>query len=259
MVLNANQLGHFALILARVVGLFISAPILKSRTFFTLAKMAFALWITIVFWFVVPPPTQMPSASFTFVLALLSEVLIGVMIGFVTDMILSAVEFGGHLIDAQMGLTTGQTLDPTSGNSTTIVSRLLRWSAIMIFFAVNGHHMLLSAIYQSFRLVPLAQPVNFAAASDEMVKLGTMLFGIGTQIAMPVILVIFFLDFALGMVSRVAPQVNVFQLGMEVKPTVGAVVFMMMVPFVFNYISPIMSNVLDEVIKVVMALRQNPI
>ena len=119
--------------------------------------------------------------------------------------------------------------------------------------------MLLSAIFQSFKLLPLGQPVNFAAASNELIKLGTALFGIGTQIAMPIILVIFFLDYALGMVSRVAPQVNVFQLGMEVKPTVGAVVFIMMVPYVFNYITPVLSRVIDELLTVLMALHGSPI
>lgn len=247
------------LILARVLGLFVSAPVLQSKTFPMLAKVSMMIWITVLFWFVVPAPRHLPGVAFEFVLAIFVEFLLGVMIGFASNLVLSAVEFGGTLIDAQMGLSTGQTLDPMSGTQVTIVARLLRWCAVIMFLSVNGHHMLLSAIFQSFKLLPLAHPINFVGAADDLVQLGVSIFAVGTQIAMPIILVIFFLDFALGMVSRVAPQVNVFQLGMEIKPSLGAVVFILMIPFTLNFIGPILSRVLDNVIVIMIHMKPVPL
>jgi flagellar biosynthesis protein FliR len=177
------------------------------------------------------------------------------LIGFSCELVFTAVEFGGSLIDAQMGLSTGQTLDPMSGLSTTIVSRLLRWVAVVMFLGIGGHHMLLSALYQSFKLLPLGQPINFVGTVNELVALGGHVFIVGAQLAMPIILIIFFLDFSLGMISRVAPQVNVFQLGFEIKPTLGAIIFIMMIPFFLNYVAPLLETVIDQVLLIIRHLQ----
>ena len=247
---------QFALVLARIAGLFMTAPIFKTRSLFTLAKVAMMLWVTVLFWCVMPAPAHLPASSFTFTLAILNELMIGLIIGFAADMVLVGLEFGGNIIDAQMGLSTGQTLDPTSGNSVTIMAQFLRWGGIMIFFIVNGHHMVLQGIARSFTLLPLGQPVNFTEASQYIVSLAGSIFMIGTQIAMPIILVIFFMDFALGMISRVAPQVNVFQLGFEIKPAVGAVIFMLMTPYLFGSIAPLVAQRFENMLEVMMALSQ---
>ncbi len=255
MLLTVRQVAVFALMLARLAGLFVAAPILNARTFPTVAKMAMATWIAVLFWFVVPVSGQLPQSAVPFVMAVVVEFMIGLLLGFASDLIVTAVEFGGSLMDSQMGMSVGQTLDPMSGTQTTIIARLLRWMTTLMFLAVGGHHMLMSAIYQSFKLLPVGQPVYFAGAAEDLVTLAASMFAVGTQLAMPIILVIFFLDFSLGMISRVAPQVNVFQLGFEIKPTLGGLIFVMMTPFMLAYVSPLIERTVDNLLMVMRHMQ----
>jgi flagellar biosynthetic protein FliR len=258
MILSVNQLTVFLLICARLSGIFIMAPFFNSRSIPSLGKAALIIWISTVLWFVVPvAPQNIPLTPTHFLLALLAEVTVGFLLGFICNIIFMAVQSAGELMDMQMGLSVAQTFDPTFGAQVTIVGRFVFYAALTTFLIVNGHHFLLSVFHQSFRMLPLGGLPNFATPklTLQLIELGKVFFTIALQLAGPIILLIFLSDFAFGIVSRVAPQVNVFMLGFQVKPALGIIGILFTLPLLVKHIANLLEKMGEEMLKLLVFLR----
>ncbi|MBI5399463.1 flagellar biosynthetic protein FliR [Candidatus Saganbacteria bacterium] len=237
MIISLPQLTVFLLIIARIAGIFLQAPIFTSRSFPVLGKVTLAIWITLLLWFVVPIYRPLPAALPLLMLALVFEVALGFVIGFMVNFIFLALQAAGEIMDMQMGLSVATALDPIFGSVISIIGRLAFYIALIFFLAVNGHHLILSALHQSFTIIPVGKFANFTSPhlAMQMISLGTALWRSAIQLAGPIILMIFLIDFSFGIISRVAPQVNVFMLGFQVKPMVGLLGFSLCLPFIVKY------------------------
>ncbi|KAF0133330.1 MAG: flagellar biosynthetic protein FliR [Candidatus Saganbacteria bacterium] len=256
MIITLPQIEVFLLILARISGLFSTAPLFSARSIPSLGKTAIIIWITALMWFVIPV-SNFPSSTISFFLAVLTEATLGIILGFAVNIIFIAVQAAGELIDLQMGLSVAQSFDPIFGANISIVGRFILTMALTLFVIFNGHHMLLSIIHQSFRLIPLGGSINITSPKflSEIISLGTILWSIAIQLAGPIILIIFLSDFAFGIVSRVAPQVNVFMLGFQVKPALGLVGILFILPIMTKYIGGLLAVMAEEALKILGALR----
>lgn len=258
MVLTIFQLEVFLFILARIMGIFIQAPVLSNRQFPALAKTALGVWIAIVLWFIVPINAHlMPQNLLGFIFCLVTEVFIGFSIGFICDIVFLGIQSAGEIIDLQMGLSVSQAFDPIFGSSISIIGRLLFFMALTLFLILDGHHMLLSVLFQSFKLIPAPALVNINSPNLAMTVLSATqnLWVIAIQIAGPIILVIFLSDFAFGIVSRVAPQVNVFMLGFQVKPVLGLIALVFLLPLLAQKFSALLGTMAEEMIKLILAIK----
>lgn len=258
MIISQLQLTVFLLIFARIAGLFIMAPAFSARSFPTLGKGALITWITIVLWFVAPIDLKaIPATSLGFMISLASEVAIGFILGFVCNMIFIAVQAAGELVDVQMGLSVAQSFDPVFGATVTIIGKTFFYIALTLFFIINGHHLLLSIIHQSFRLLPLGVVPNFGSPKLvlDIVELGKTFWTIALQLSGPLLLLIFLSDFSFGIVSRVAPQVNVFMLGFQVKPSLGLLGLLFMLPLLMSYLTNLLGTMGEEMLKLMALMR----
>lgn len=258
MIISLPQLEVFFFIFARLAGIFIQAPGLSSRSIPTLAKAAMVTWITAVLWFVVPVNiNSLPQNFMAFILALAIEVTIGYLIGFVCNIIFLAIQSAGELIDLQMGLSVSQAFDPVFGASVSIVGKMLFYVAVTVFFMLNGHHLLFTILQQSFRLLPTPAAINLSSPAliSELLGLGQIMWLTALQLAGPILLVIFLLDFTFGIVSRVAPQVNVFMLGFQVKPALGLIVILFTLSLFIKHIAALLGIMNEEVLKLLMFLK----
>ncbi|MCU0640474.1 MAG: flagellar biosynthetic protein FliR [Candidatus Margulisbacteria bacterium] len=257
MVIPVGQIAIYFLILARLGGVFIQAPLFNSRSFFTSAKVAFALWTALVLWFVTPVSPVLPTSLSGFILTLVAEVAVGFLIGFIANVMFIAIQSAGEIIDMQMGLSVAQALDPVFGAVISIIGRLTFFTALVIFLSMDGHHLLLSAFHHSFTILPAGQIANFSqpALVEQLLTIGSGLWLTAIKIAAPVILLIFLADFTFGIVSRVAPQVNVFMLGFQVKPLLGLFGISLLVPFIVKYISRLIESMGAEIVKLLLFLR----
>ena len=245
--LSVVQLEIFLLIIARIAGIFVTAPIFSDNTISRTFKTALMFSIAFLLWFVIPFPEQkLPNDMFIFMVAVGQEFLIGYLLGSVTRIIFNGVEAAGDMMGAQMGLSVASMLDPSTGRQTVVTARLLRWVIVIIFLTVDGPHFILTALYKSYDALPLLQSWNFSGASNHIAGMVTDIFAIAVQLAAPILLVIFLLDFAFGLVSRVAPQVNVFQLGFQMKPALGMFVFMLMIPLLMERVVWIISLMVER-------------
>ena len=248
MILTYTQLSVFFLIFARFSGLMLLAPFFNMKGLFSLAKVSLVFWVSVLIMFVVPLPQSLPSSIYIYFFALLIELVIGLIIGFTANLIMLAIEFAGAIMDTQAGLSSASVLDPTSGKNAALLELLMKYLSIMIFVIINGHHMVLSAVFESFSIIPLGQPVDFSAGSQYLFTLGTSLFLIGLKLAAPIILVIFIVDFSFGILNKVAEQVNVFQLGFQVKPTVAVIIFLGISPNFGNVLIGIIETIMDYLV-----------
>ena len=165
---------------------------------------------------------------------------VGAMIGYIAQLILLAVDAGGDMVNMQMGLSSAMVLDPTTSSQVSIVGKCFSLLGLIIFIQLGGVYWLLSALIRSFEifpldatLIPLAKLVNL----DYMVQLSSNVLFMGLQIASPILLATLGQDIILGVISKTAPQVNVFQLSFLFKPVLGAAIMVWILPMLVNIIS----------------------
>ncbi len=259
MIITGAQITVFFLVFARTAGLMQLAPIFSNRDLFPNVRSALAFSFSTLILFVIPMPSQFPTTLFGLILAVIAEFLIGAIMGFTVQILIAGVEFAGTLIDIQAGLSAAAQLDPSSGQSSSIIATFLRHIVIISFVLVDGHHMLLSALFNSFRLLPVATPIQLTGASEFLFLMGSRLFMVGLQIAAPILLVVFMIDFCFGLLSRVAPQVNVFQLGFQVKPIIAMFILLIVVPGLMDILVHILQDSTYELFKLFQVLQAPPV
>ena len=231
------------------MGMIVTAPFFQIKSIFSLGKVVLTFWISILVMFIVPLPQDLPMDMLSFFLALIVELGVGLIIGFTANLVMVAIEFGGMLMDTQAGLSSASVLDPTSGKNAALLELLMKQLAVMLFLIMNGHHLVLSTIFESFSIIPLGEPVNFTDGSEFLFSLGTDLFSIGLKLASPIILVIFLVDFSFGILNKVAEQINIFQLGFQLKPTVSIIIFLGIAPGFVLILIGVIEIVMDYLIK----------
>ncbi|MEZ5661341.1 MAG: flagellar biosynthetic protein FliR [Burkholderiaceae bacterium] len=212
--------------LFRLLGLFTSAPVLSQRSTPMRVRVALAAAIALI---VVPGIEQPALTADVRLLPLIAhEVVIGLLIGFVARVIFSAFEVAGEAIGLQMGLSFAGFFDPQSGASNP-VSRMLNLIALTGFVTLNGHVLLISAIINSFNLIPVTGGWQWLSP-DLLRETGLAMFALSLNIALPFILLILLLNLALGIMSRVAPQFSVFSIGFPVTIGAGLLLMLFAVP-----------------------------
>lgn len=203
-----------------------------------MVKIAFAILIT----FIIAPllsPEQVLKNTDSFALSILLNFVVGAIIGYMARLIVIAVDCGAEMINMQMGLTSATTLDPSSSSQVSILSNIIALMGILIFINIGGIYWLFKAIMRSFDVFPLFAvqiPLAKIANMDLLIKLSSNTLYMGLQIASPVLLATLAQDIILGVISRTAPQVNVFQLSFLFKPVLGAAIMIWILPMLMNVI-----------------------
>ncbi len=256
MILTLVQIQVFVLILSRVAGIFLEAPVYSARSFSTSAKIAMVIWITITMWFNAPVKSLPPDIS-SFILLLINEFIIGFAIGFICNAFFESLQSAGNLIDLQMGTSIASAMDPNTGAMSSMIGRLTYFMGIVLFLILNGHHMVLSAVNQSFRVLPIGYQINFFNPNLvlQMIGIVSSMLLISLQLSVPALLMIFLSDFSFGIVSRVAPQVNVFMLGFQVKPSLGILALLFSIPLLTSQVGTLINNMMAEIVKLFVYLK----
>ncbi len=205
----------------RTLAVFTSAPVFSSRAFPLRAKIALAFLIAVAAQASLPemPVIALDSASAFGAVA--QQVGVGLAIGFAVRLVFSAVELAGEVIGFQMGLNFASFFDPMINAQSSATARFFGQIAALLFLAVNAHLWLVMAITQSFHAFPVDQNFLHAAQGMAMYQLGAELFASALWIALPMVGIMLFVNLALGIISRVAPQMNIFAVGFPVTLVVG--------------------------------------
>ena len=219
------QLEAFLLIFIRMTGLFVLSPIFGRRNLPTLFKIGFSLFLTIIFINTVEvPQINFFDNMYMYVLFVVKELVVGMIIGYVTYVIMSALYLAGQLIDMQVGFGMVNVIDPMTNIQVPLTSNFYYMYVILIFLSMNGHHMIIRALFESFNMIPVEQITFNTGLMENIIMIMRDMFSVAIRIASPIIAAIFVVDVILGVLSRTMPEMNVFMLGMPVKIVVGLLV-----------------------------------
>ena len=214
----------------RVLALFSALPVLGQRLVPARVRVGLAFLIVVAAQGSLPPMPQVVLDSPLAFMLVLQNILIGLTLGFAVRIVFAAVEFGGELIGLQMGLNYAGFFDPASGGQATATSRFFGTIVGLLFIVINGHLLVVAAVAQSFRAFPVApEPFAFLRALQPQVW-GSEVFALGLWIALPLIAMLLFVNLVLGIISRVAPQMNVFAIGFPVTLGVGLIGMLLTLP-----------------------------
>ncbi len=214
----AAWLAGFLLPFFRALALMSTAPVLSNRAVPVRLRVALALVIVVV----AAPSIEVPRldlGSATGFGLVAREVAIGLTIGFIARLVFAGFELAGEAIGLQMGLSFAGFFDPSAG-AANAVGRLLNTFALLAFVAIDGPLMVLAAVIHSFSLFPIVASPDRFTVDLQPLSAGADLFALGLTIALPFLALLLFINLTLGIVSRVAPQFNVFSVGFPV--TIGA-------------------------------------
>jgi flagellar biosynthetic protein FliR len=214
----------------RVLALFTALPVLAQRSVPMRLRIGLAFLVAVCAQASIPPIEPIALDSSTALLAVLQQVLIGLSLGFAVRIVFAAVEFAGEIIGLQMGLNFAAFFNPMTGGEQTAVSRFFGVSIAWLFIVSGGHLLVIAAIVQSFTAFPIgAEPFAFLRNAEPQ-RWGAEIFSLGLWIALPLVAMLLFTNLVLGVISRVAQQMNIFAIGFPITLGVGLVGILLTLP-----------------------------
>jgi len=221
---------NFLFIFGRLSGLFLSAPILSSRQVPGRVKILIIALLSAVMAYFIPVSCVADVSPGYFIAALLVEVAVGYTIGFVAYVVFAAIQLAGQVMDMQMGFAIINVVDPQSGVQIPLMGNLIQVMALLIYLAMDGHHYLLQAIFQSYEVIPVLGLNLDASFFDMLMKIAAYMFVIAVKLAAPVVVAVLTSDIAMGFVARTVPQMNVFIVGLPLKIFMGLIMLFILLP-----------------------------
>ncbi len=238
------------LVFFRVLTMLATGPVFSFKGVPAPVKVGLALGITYLL--VAPGGNPPPPAAdgVTFLIAVGSEVVVGLLLGFVSMLVLRAFELAGGIVGMSMGLRFPSSVSPMLPDQGGLIQQFYVFLATLIFLAINGHHMLLLALKRTLQLVPPGAFVVQGELGERLIQLSAAIFVSGLQIALPVLATLLLTDVALALISRAMPRIPVFILGLPVKVGVGLIAMALTWPLM----APVVRQVLEQAAVNVMLL-----
>ena len=216
--------------LARVLALLTVTPPFNNAALPTRTRLILGIAITLAIAPSINAPAGIAPASGAGLLILAEQILIGFAMGFSMRLAFSAIDLAGNIISTQMGLGFATSYDPQSASQTPVISEIIGFLALLVFLAIDGHLMIFSTLVQSFNVLP----VGILPGKDAWLNLAnavSIVFSSGLLLALPVIVALLITNIALGVLGRVAPQLNLIVIGFPVTITLGFATLYVALPY----------------------------
>ncbi len=243
-----NTMYSFLLITIRFSGLFFIAPLYSSNMISPQIKAGFSVLCSIIIFPVVFSEglISFPEIPLQVVFHLLNELLVGLILGFVTFLAFVTFQIAGRFLDMRMGFAMVNIIDPFMGEDGALIGQFKNILALMVLLAINGHHQIIRALISSFQILPVTKPFLSNQLIEYILRIGSDIFLIGFRLALPIMATLFIVDFVFGFLARTVPQMNVFILGFPVKILVGFLMLFLSMPYL-----------VDMFIEVIQIMYQN--
>lgn len=234
----------------RVLGLIAAAPVTNGPQFPTRAKIGLALFVTLVIAPTLPPLPTIDPASWGGLAMLARELAIGLVLGFMMRLVFVAVEMAAEIMGTQMGLGFAQFYDVQMAAPVPVLGRFFGLAATLTFLAIDGHLLLLSVLAQTFTTLPVGGAMQ-ASFWQALTSAGGFFIYAALSLALPVIAALLVTNLALGVLSRAAPQLNIFAIGFPVTLMLGFAALLLSIP----YFLPIFEQLVRRCAEILLGLR----
>lgn len=214
----------------RIGAMLMAAPVFGARTVPIRVRIGLMLAITFVVAPMLDPVPVTDPLSPVAVLIIIQQVLIGVLMGFALQMVMSAVVMGGQVVSMQMGLGFSVMVDPQNGAQTPVISQFYLLMVTLVFLVLNGHLVLIEVLVDSFRTMPISQESLQPESLWQLLSWGSSMFAGAVGMALPAIASLLVVNFAFGIMTRSSPQLNIFAIGFPITIMIGFAVILVTLP-----------------------------
>ncbi len=235
-------LAAFLWPLSRILALIAAAPILGSPGVPVRVKLGLGLMITLA---VAPNLGEMPPIdpnSLAGLLILAQQIVIGLAMGLTIRIIFTAIEMAGELVGLQMGLGFATFFKPQTKGFTPVIGQFLGVLAALAFITLNGHLQIIAVLAESFRTLPVSSEPLSAIGFKNFVDWGSKIFSAGLLLSLPPMAALLMTNLTLGILTRAAPQLNIFAVGFPITLAIGMVTLALSLP----YFGPVMERLFIE-------------
>ncbi len=227
--------------LVRILAMISSSPVLGNKQVPARVKIGLSVLLAIIIAPTIPSIPQVALGSPQGLLIIIQQIIIGGAMGFTMRLIFTAVEMAGELAGLQMGLGFASFYDPVNASFTPVIAQWLGVIATLAFLALNGHLYLISALAESFQTLPIGSMMPTSSFLG-VAEWGGSIFAYALQITLPILAALLITNLALGILTRAAPQLNLFAVGFPITLAIGFFVLILSMP----YFSPMLDRLIQQ-------------
>ena len=236
------KISVLLLIFVRVSAFFVTIPLFSYKTIPSQLKIVLAFVLSWMMYYTFS--IEAFTINGDYLLLVLKEAVVGLVLGLVVYIVFSAVQIAGGFIDFQMGFAMANIVDPQTGAQSPLMGQFFNFLLLLVFLAINGHHLVLDGIFYSYQFMPIDQffpKFGDAESVEYIMKLFVAVFAIAFQMSAPIVATLFLVTLALGITGKTVPQLNIFVVGFPIKIAVGFILLITMMG--------VMVEVMEKVIE----------
>lgn len=252
-----QELEYFLLVFARIATFVFAAPFFSQKGVPNTVKIGLSVFIAYVMYaFIQPHVYPEYSSVFGYSVIIMKEVAVGLFLGAGAQLCTSIVLFAGRIIDMEIGLSMANVFDPTTNQQSSITGVLLQYGVMLILYTTGLHRYLLKALMETFTLIPINGAVfHTEELLSTIIEFLSDYIIIGFRICLPVFACITLMNIVLGLLAKLAPQMNMFSVGIQLKLLAGLSVLFLtigMLPNICNFISTQMQQMMVAIVEGMM-------
>ncbi len=256
MTFRVEDFEIFILILVRISGFIYTAPLFSLRNVPVRVKAGLSLFLTVILFYTIPLPDVEYAGTIGYAILAVKEAIAGALMGLFSNIAYQILSFAGQLMDIEIGFSMISQLDPVTNIRTTITANFYSYLVILLMIITNLHHYFIKAVVDSYYVIGIGEAYFPPDMYRMMVRFIIDYFIIAMRIVLPIFAAILVVNTILGILAKVAPQMNMFVIGMQLKVLVGLIIFYLIIgytPSVADFIFNKMKELLLEVINVMQS------
>jgi flagellar biosynthetic protein FliR len=248
MTISVAQAQLFFLAFTRIMAIILHLPVFGGQNIPSQVRigLGFALALVLIAWQPLPPETAVIGA-FVYGVSIAKEIMIGTLIGFSADLAFGAIQMAGAAMGMGSGFESSRIFNPALGEAGSAFDQIFVMTAAMFFLVIDGHHQALIAIQHTFDIVPLQGSLPFSGL-ESIMKATSLFIATGIHLALPVMAALVLTDLTLGLLARVAPQVQVYFLGLPVKVVVAMIALGMSFAVIFPNLTLLFKSMTENML-----------
>ncbi len=248
MTISVAQAQLFFLAFTRIMAIIIHIPVLGGQNIPSQVRigLGFVLALVLIPWQPLSPEAA-PTGWMAYSIAIGKEIFIGTLIGYAADLAFGAIQMAGGAMGLGSGFESSRIFNPSMGDAGSVFDQIFIMTATMLFLVIDGHHLVLIALQKTFEAIPLNGDLPFNGLETIMVTTSTFIMA-GIHLALPVMTALILADLTLGLLARIAPQIQVYFLGLPVKVVVSLLTLSMTFAVTFPYVSSLFKTMSENMI-----------
>ena len=242
-----NEFQLFLLVMVRTSGIFIFSPFFSSQNIPNIMKIGLTLSISLLITLALPSSYDFTNDMLVFILV--KELIVGIIIGYISYAFFSAFYVMGQIVDMKIGFGMANVIDPQNKVQVPLMGNFYYIISFLLLLGINGHHTIIISLVDSYSFLPIG---SFQYTGDVLnVLINTLVksFEIGFKLSTPIVAIIFLTDVILGIISKTIPQMNVFVVGMPLKVIIGLLIILISMPVFFNAAQGIFDIITNDIYK----------